>query len=257
MSGYNEMRGQKGVVLSDLHLFSGRSDGATCLESIRPTLESATILVLNGDIFDFRWSTLRDSQRTLAAALEWLGKLAGELSECRIHFIVGNHDCCRTFTAHLAQLAARQPRFQWHEYFLRLGPALFLHGDCAHRPMNHQGLNGFRELWRGDWQRGRLLTAGYRWVDRLGITRRVHEWHFPRQRTVERIAFYLDDACAGWRQSTRHCYFGHTHLPFADYEFNGVKFHNTGSAIRGMEFNPIIFETQLEPDLLSTHASGS
>lgn len=253
MTGKNTAPAQQGLVLSDLHLFSGRSEGYARMQSLQSVLGTVQILVLNGDIFDLRWSTLRDPQKTITAAVDWLGTLADKLPQCEIHFLLGNHDCCRKFAGELNRLAVTQPRFYWHEYFLRLGNALFLHGDCTHRPMNQCGLDEFRELWRGEWQRGGLLTAGYRWVDRLGITRRVHEWHFPRQKTVERIAFYLDDACAGWRQSTRHCYFGHTHLPFANYEINGVNFHNTGSAIRGMKFNPIMFKTQFEPGSLPAH----
>ncbi len=256
MIGNHTLPAQHGIVLSDLHLFSGRSEGVARMRSIHSLLHSVQTLVLNGDIFDFRWSTLRDPHASIAAAVEWLGALTEELSHCHIHFLLGNHDCCRKFTSELNQLAATQPRFHWYEYSLRLGSSLFLHGDCAHRPMNQRQLNEFRELWRGDWQRGGLLTAGYRWVDRLGITRRVHEWHFPRQKTVERIAFYLDSASAGWRQTIRDCYFGHTHLPFVNHEFNGVRFHNTGSAIRGMEFNPLRFETRLEPNPLPSQAAG-
>ena len=90
------------------------------------------------------------------------------------------------------------------------------------------------------------MATAYECVDRLGITRRVHEWHFPRRKTVERIAFYLDNACPGWREQTRDCFFGHTHLPFSNYEYNGINFHNSGSAIHNLDFNPILFETPLE-----------
>ena len=51
----------------------------------------------------------------------------------------------------------------------------------------------------------------------------------------------LDDAMPGWRHTTRDCYFGHTHLPFTGYEHEGIVFHNTGSAIRGMSFRPLFF----------------
>jgi UDP-2,3-diacylglucosamine pyrophosphatase LpxH len=42
----------RGVVLSDLHLFAQRSRGVDCVNRLRAELASATILVLNGDIFD-------------------------------------------------------------------------------------------------------------------------------------------------------------------------------------------------------------
>jgi UDP-2,3-diacylglucosamine hydrolase len=233
---------QRGIVVSDLHLFARRSRGAFRFDSIRGELSSAEVLVLNGDIFDFRWSTLGQHDKTLPVAVEWLRKVASDFPQCQIHFIVGNHDCTAAFLEELSQLAEALPRFQWHEYLLRLGPALFFHGDCAHRQMDHHALKRFRGKWQGDWRCGAALSAAYGCVDRLGITRRVHEWHFPRQKTLERIVFYLDRTNPGWRQRTRHCFFGHTHLPFTNYEYDGIQFHNTGSAIFNLDFNPILFE---------------
>jgi UDP-2,3-diacylglucosamine hydrolase len=236
----------RGLVVSDLHLFARRSRGAARFDSIRAQLGSAAVLVLNGDIFDFRWSILGSQDRTLPAAVNWLRNLANDFPDCRIHFVVGNHDCTSAFLGALDELAATLPRFQWHEYLLRLGPALFFHGDCAHRRMDHRGLNRFREHWQRDWRWSPALATAYECVDHLGITRRVHEWHFPRRKTMERIAFYLDNACPGWREQTRDCFFGHTHLPFSNYEFDGIHFHNTGSAIHNLDFNPIVFEARAE-----------
>jgi len=243
MSANGQKIKQRGIVISDLHLFARRSRGVARFNAVREELSNADVVVLNGDIFDFRWSTLGDQSKTLPAAMNWLRKLADDLPDCHIHFVVGNHDCTVAFQEELARLASALPRFQWHEYLLRIGPLLFVHGDCAHRHMNHHGLSRFRKLWQRDFTWSPASAVAYECVDRLGITRRVHEWHFPRQRTVERIAFYLDNSCPGWREHTRDCYFGHTHLPFADYEYDGIQFHNTGSAIHNLEFNPIWFET--------------
>jgi UDP-2,3-diacylglucosamine hydrolase len=82
------------------------------------------------------------------------------------------------------------------------------------------------------------MAGAYAWADRFGVTRLVHEWEFPRHPTVQRLLRFFDFECPGWRRDTRDCYFGHTHLPFADYEAEGIRFHNTGSAIRGAPFNP-------------------
>jgi UDP-2,3-diacylglucosamine hydrolase len=51
----------------------------------------------------------------------------------------------------------------------------------------------------------------------------------------------LDHILPEWREEIDHCYFGHTHLPFTDYSHDGVFFHNTGSAIKDMEFQPLAF----------------
>jgi UDP-2,3-diacylglucosamine pyrophosphatase LpxH len=256
MFSNGQQNGRPGLVISDLHLFARRSRGETRFASIRNQLHSTSVLVLNGDIFDFRWSTLGDGKRTLSAAIHWLRGLANDFPNCQIHFVVGNHDCTPAFLEALDELAAMLPRFQWYEYLLRLGPALFFHGDCAHRRMDDHGLSRFREHWQRDFRWSPALATAYEYVDRLGITRRVHEWHFPRRKTVERIAFYLDHVRPGWRKQTRDCFFGHTHLPFSNYEYEGIKFHNTGSAIHNLDFNPVFFETTHERDAVTARSAN-
>ena len=233
---------RRGLVVSDLHLFAHRSEGFTRFEALRGQLDTLDLLVLNGDTFDFRWSTLGDQEATVAAALEWLRGLVDDLPKCQVHFVFGNHDCLATFQAALTSQAAIWPRLHIHQEVFRLGPALFLHGDCANCPMGARELTQYRATWQQDRPRGQVAAAAYVWADRLGLTRLAHQWHFPRPETVRRVVHYLDQAHPGWRAETRDCYFGHTHLPFDNYAHEGIRFHNTGSAIRGMALNPIFFE---------------
>jgi len=211
---------------------------------LRDSLRALDVVVLNGDIFDFRWSTLSDLKATRAAAFCWLLGLADDLPACEIHFVMGNHDCHADFEGTLTLLETQLPNFHWHDTWLQLGSALFVHGDCAHATMDAAGFNGYRSVWRHDRQRGALAAAAYGCADRLGATRLAHAWHFPRERTLRRVAHYLDEALPYWRATTRDCYFGHTHLPFARHEHEGVVYHNTGSAIRGMPFRPAFFTTE-------------
>lgn len=233
---------QHGLVLSDLHWFSIRSTGEKCLAVIREDLAAASVIVLNGDTFDFRWSTLGSEEITIAAALDWLRAFVSDHPQAEIHFITGNHDCLAAFTSRLDALAASLPRFHWHETVLQLGGSLFVHGDCAHRPMDAAGLDHYRATWRHDKPRHCLLGHGYRVADRLGITWLAHRSHFTRAKTLARLTWYLDRAVPAWRETTRDCYFGHTHLPFRDHEWEGIRFHNTGSAIGGSPFAPVRFE---------------
>ncbi len=231
----------RGLVLSDLHLFSVRSEGTTRLESIGGRLAEADVIVLNGDTFDFRWSVAGDEAAGIGAALDWLKSFATQYGQAEIHFMVGNHDCLEAFTRRLDEVVAECPKFHWHETVLRIGTCVFLHGDCAHRLMDAEGLAAYRKEWKHDRQRGRMGGRIYQLADRLGITVAAHAVHFPRARTVGRLAAYLDSACPGWRVETRDCYFGHTHLPFEAYEVEGVRFHNTGSAIGSSAFRPLGF----------------
>ncbi len=228
-----------GLVVSDLHLFARRSIGRELMRELLPDLKTARVLVLNGDIVDFRWSTCAHHEATLQRSLDWLAELIAALPGCEIHYVLGNHDCLTGFKPALSKLARAQHLFHWHEYHLQLGDALFLHGDCTHWRMGKHDLQSYRDGWSRSRRRGQAATSAYRMFDRLGVTRLVHRWHFPIDRTLDRLTHHLDDAHAGWRERVRHCYFGHTHEPFDHLEREGVVFHNTGSAIRGMKFNPL------------------
>ena len=232
----------RGLAVSDLHLFARRSAGQQYLHALRSELEAANVLVLNGDIFDFRWSTLPSLEDTAAQAAEWLGELHAAYPQCRIHYVLGNHDCPAFFRGRLDALAAKLDRFHWHEFGVRLGTALFVHGDCTHGRMDPAGLRRFREDWDNDRRHGRWMTRAYLAVDRVGLTRAAHHCYFPRRTTVERAMHYLDHAAPDWRVHTTDCYFGHTHQPFSAYQHGDIRFHNTGSAIRGMGFNPLAFQ---------------
>lgn len=230
-----------GWVVSDLHLYARRSDGAEKMHALMPRLASASLLVLNGDIFDFRWSTLPSPEATVQGANHWLRNLLNDLPDTEIHYLIGNHDCLPAHQVMLTTLANDIPRFRWHEHSLQVGNRLFIHGDCTHYPMNMDALRSYRATWSRHGQRGRVAAKAYQVVDRLGFTRFAHRFQFPLEKTLQRLTHHLDDACNGWRERTRQCYFGHTHEPFQDVEHAGLMFHNTGSGIRGMPFNPISF----------------
>nr|WP_035601611.1 metallophosphoesterase [Haloferula sp. BvORR071] len=233
---------KKGLVVSDLHLFSARSSGEKLLEDLSPILRRVDLLVLNGDTFDFRWSTLASEHETLVAArwhLErWLKLFEGR----EIHYVIGNHDCLVGHCAILAEMAAASETLKVHEREFVLGDSLFLHGDCANRGMSPARLDAYREAWSRDRQRGAVGRGFYRVVDATGAGLMFHRVYFPQAATVARVSGYLDQALPQWREGIRNCYFGHTHMPFRDHEVGGVRFHNTGSGTRGMGFNPLEFE---------------
>ena len=125
-----------GVVVSDLHLFARRSDATRCLASIEEDLDQAKVLVLNGDTFDFRWSTMGHHDDTLKSAIAWLENLARKRPHQEIHLVLGNHDCLDAFVAELDALTEKHLRLFWHPVVVQLGKTLFPHGECANGNMN-------------------------------------------------------------------------------------------------------------------------
>ena len=232
---------KRGLVISDLHLFSPRSEGAGLMADLMDEVTKVDVLVLNGDIFDFRWSCLPDQSATIAAAIDWLAALLDDFNGESIHYILGNHDCLGAFSSRLDELVRTHPGFSCHPLRLILNRRLFLHGDCANRRMNEADLMKYRRAWSNHRQRGNLGRTLYKVADATGLSRRFHERHFPEAGTVSRVTHHLDHVLPAWREEIDHCYFGHTHLPFADHSRDGVLFHNTGSGIRGMGFQPLAF----------------
>ena len=230
-----------GLVISDLHLFSRRSRAEELLAGIKGEMIAADILVLNGDVFDFRWSALPDMRATIDASLDWLDALVALRAEKPTHYLLGNHDCVTGFTERLSGFAQARPSLACHESILHLGRNLFLHGDCANRRMDGERHRRFRETWSRDKQRSPFGRVLYDAADALGASRKVHDLWFPQNTTVRRVAHHLDQIMPGWREEIDHCYFGHTHLPFTRHSHEGVMFHNTGSAIRDMVFQPLAF----------------
>lgn len=230
---------KNGLVISDLHLFSGRSCGNDLVEELHDRIEQSDILVLNGDTFDFRWSTLPDEHATLEAASAWLSQLLSNFPRLEIHYVLGNHDCLISFCKILEDFESKNPLFHLHEFQCRLGSHLFLHGDCTNWGMTPEKLKRYRRAWSKDSPKGPLSKRLYRLVDSSGLGLLFHRLYFQQKSTVTRLERFLDRQPEG----VTTCYFGHSHVPFENHLHNGVTYFNTGSGIRGMGFLPQTFES--------------
>ena len=235
----------QGLVISDLHLFSRRSDGADLWSQAGDDHKDADTLVLNGDFFDFRWSHHPNEESSIAAAVAWVDRLLTSSRWRAVHYIFGNHDCLTSFQTRLEAFAADHAQLACHDHRLQIGRNLFLHGDCANRLMDAGALERYRDAWSRDRPRGAVRRVLYDGADALGLSRAFQELYFPRTRSVQRVAHHLNHVMPAWREDIDHCYFGHTHRPFRDLELEGVRFHNTGSGIRGMGFLPLTFNAQI------------
>ncbi|MDF1755468.1 MAG: metallophosphoesterase [Verrucomicrobiales bacterium] len=223
----------QGIVVSDLHLLSWRSDGDDHFEDLAGQLREVQALVLNGDIFDFRWA-IRPHSETVPEAIGWLESLRDRHPHLEIHFIPGNHDCIPAFVDAVKALDG----ITLHPHLCFLGRNLFLHGDAASYPMDQNGFRKFRAAWENDRPSRKSQARLYDLSDSLKLSELTHHLWFRGNVAVRRIEYHLEDAAPGWRDEIDHCYFGHTHMPVHGYEKDGVRFFNTGSAIRGMYFTP-------------------
>jgi len=228
---------RKTFFVSDLHLCSRRSQAPRHLSAIHAAASRADTFILGGDIFDFRWSTLPTADETVRHALRWLDDLVASHPRCDFHFVQGNHDCNRRFVAALESYSASRPNLTVHDYVLRQGKNVFLHGDAADHPaMCQQRLKKRREHWSRDETRSQVRHVLYD----LAVTARLHRLAgkvvHPRRRVVHRILGYLSRIHHGPETGVEHVYFGHTHDALLNYHYRGITFHNPGAPMPGLAF---------------------
>jgi UDP-2,3-diacylglucosamine hydrolase len=237
-----------GFVVSDLHMFSKRSDFKTHEPAIYEHAGAAEIFILNGDTFDFRWTTLPTIDQTVYEAIEWLRKLAVRFPKCHFHFILGNHDNNQAFIEALSKLAVRLVNLSWHPYYLKLGDTVFLHGDVSDKPMmDAADLEKHREEWLLDTPRHPFLHRVYDMAVHIGLHRMAQAAKYPKKRVVRRVLSYLDDVGLTKQNGVRHVYFGHTHGAMQNFEYGGLLFHNAGSPMKGLKFSILKVEISGPP----------
>ncbi|MGK0482531.1 MAG: hypothetical protein ACJAQ3_002511 [Planctomycetota bacterium] len=82
---------------------------------------------------------------TADAAIGWLLDLMAAAPGTEIHYVLGNHDHMPVLMDRLEVLADSVPRFHWHPFHVRLGNALFLHGDAGQPGMTPERMVVYRE----------------------------------------------------------------------------------------------------------------
>ena len=224
-----------GHVVSDLHLYAQRSVAARHLDTLHEAAARSSFFVLNGDIFDFRWSRLGGLNAAMEAGVGWLAELGGRHPHCRFHYVLGNHDAIEPFVRMVRDALPAIPNLTLHEAILKVGDSLFLHGDTALHPQAGLGPSS-RRLKPTDRVKGRTLSVLYRAVCASQLHRAVAAVATPR-RSARAILRALHREDGPWLRGVTDIYFGHTHLPFNNLEVGGYRFHNTGSAIVGMRWN--------------------
>ncbi len=224
---------RRGQTLSDLHLLTERSTADRYAGPIRDAAAGADLFVLNGDIFDFKWSTHRRLSRSLRSAEGWLDALVRTHPGCQFVVLTGNHDDLPEYREVLDGLARRRPNLRWERHTFRLGGKVFLHGDAMHGAADDAELDAFRARHRRRRPMGRTARRLYRAATaahlHVGVARAA-----PLRAVAGRVQRYLDGALTGGLDGVEQVYFGHLHRAFDGLDLHGRRFHNSGAAIRGL-----------------------
>lgn len=271
-----------GCFVSDLHLLSPRSMAPKWMSSIEAACRDSQLIVLGGDIFDFRWATLGGHLATLRAGRCWLNELLKQNPQARVVYILGNHDSHPDMQDLLDDLATKSGRLEWYPESYRLGDCLFCHGDILDAG-GRAGLADYRRKFHDERPPSRAAHHAYE----VAVAMRLHRtipslFHRPRatctrlcellnltpeapspngivspSSTVNpgsalrpRGAFSPASALSpggGFHSSVGHngvhrVFFGHTHVPIYELPLGSVQFFNPGAALRHLNFAPITFE---------------
>jgi UDP-2,3-diacylglucosamine hydrolase len=248
------MKQRKTHFVSDLHLFANRSSAPRIHDAIERALRCSDTFVLGGDIFDFRWSRYRSHEETIEQSLHWLKGLVAINPECRIHYLLGNHDANPSFISALQALTSDYPQLVHHPHILRLGNTTFLHGDIidAKIPFSvdfHELLDERRAAEELRSRPPGFQHSLYDVAVRTRVHRLVANLANSNTKVLGRVSQYLSWAGHGPESGTRNVYFGHTHRSMEKVTYDGMQFSNPGAAIQGIDFR--IIEVDLDQDRAS------
>ncbi|SHL28891.1 UDP-2,3-diacylglucosamine hydrolase [Desulfatibacillum alkenivorans DSM 16219] len=232
---------KQGVVVSDLHMFAQRSKAHEMMSQIGDLIAKSDMLVLNGDTFDFRWTTLPSVDYTIKEAIDWIDGLSKSFPNCKIHVVCGNHDCRGEYLSALEDLIAKNASVSWYEHFMSMNNLLFLHGDCDTRHTKVDKFVHWSEPYETSKKVSRVLALAYDQANKSGLTAFAQKLASPPHKASKKVFSYMSEIAPDILEHAEHVYFGHSHVPFSNYEYNGLHFHNTGCAVSSMEFNPIHF----------------
>ena len=235
----SSLSGDTGFVISDLHIFSCGSLYERHLPMLEDAARRHAVLVLNGDTFDFKRSRFRNNSETSAHAVEWLSSLCLRHPETMIHYVIGNHDCNRQFVDELRSIEKRLHNLRVSPDTLKIGNVLFIHGDVCDLPRGENDLAKLRARYEA-LERSLCSIVFAQIVTRTRVNFVEYIRH-SKQALADRILSYLEAAHPAELASTERIYFGHTHVPFADFHYRGLTFCNTGSAVRGLRLSPLEF----------------
>ncbi len=229
-----------GCFVSDLHLLSPRSVAHALQGSIDAACDDCGLIVLGGDIFDFRWANVGGHGYTLSAAQSWLESLIESNPSADVVYVLGNHDSHPDMQALLSQLSTTYSNFQWSAETWRRGDCLFCHGDILDAGSQAR-LAGYRRKFHHVQPASRAAHGIYDAAVAMRLHRTIPKlFHRPRS-TCTRLLELLDFASHPEWHDIRRVFFGHTHVPIYELPLGQIEFYNPGAALKHMNFAPITF----------------
>lgn len=221
------------------------------MPAIEAACRDSRLIVLGGDIFDFRWATLGGHQESLAATRRWLDDFCIRHAQAKIIYLMGNHDSHPDLQSLLVELSSRHTHFQWHAERYQAADCLFCHGDILDAG-GQEKLTSYRARFQHERQASRAAHGLYDAAVAMRLHRTIPKlFHRPRA-TCSRLCELLSinrpanstdqmNSAVQSSQLVQRVFFGHTHVPIYELTVAGLTYYNPGAALRHMNFAPIQF----------------
>jgi hypothetical protein len=225
---------KKCLTLSDIHYGNvGSSSKHLMHNAIYPAVQKSELVVFNGDWLGIIPKKRRDLENIVSENLVELEKWLDENPKTLFGFVLGNHDRVELFLEGLKELERKHPNLIVSSKYLRMGDALFLHGDQHSRVK----LNTFDDISPGS----QVLSseARKRYVKNFKAIPPTEIAEYQR-----RIIHNLQEEDPQLLVGVKHIFSGDTHKPYTNNEFEGFMMHNTGGAVerKNKRFNMLNFE---------------
>ena len=232
-----------GCFFADLHLFSPRSVYDCYREGLRTLCKSCDLVVLGGDIFDLRWTSLGSHVRTIEAAQAWIEQFCHDHIHAKIVYLLGNHDSHPDLVQSLLRASSACSNFHWSAEQFRLGDCLFLHGDVLNAGLRADGLTRYRRRFHNEKTQSRMRHGAYD----VAVALRLHKYiphlrHSP-QSTCRQLFNAISMSVPTGVAHPQRVFFGHTHVRLRAFRYGPMEFNNPGAAIKHIPFSPIKFST--------------
>jgi UDP-2,3-diacylglucosamine hydrolase len=227
-----------GFVISDLHIFTEWTSVEFYMEKIHKAADNSDFFVLNGDIFDFKWSTLPTAEETAEKAADWLKNICNTSPACSFYYILGNHDAHIKMLPALRLLEKQLKNFKWSPTHFFIGSFLFLHGDLLFKIKKTTPFHRPDDTYLKAEPKHRILSKGYNMAIGFG----AHHVVTGVLRTKQCASYsysVLKKHSIPEMSRVSDVFIGHTHASFSNFRFKDLTFHNTGSAVADLHCNMI------------------
>jgi UDP-2,3-diacylglucosamine hydrolase len=233
-----------GFVVSDLHIFTKWTTVEKYMQEINNAACKSDFGVFNGDIFDFKWSTLNSSKKTAEEASKWILKICKSNPRCNFYYIMGNHDAHIVFPEYLNSITKQVKNFKWSASHFFIGTFLFMHGDLLFTLKKSSPFKRPENKFMSKAPKRKYQVNSYNFAINMGAQKFVSSFMNTKQ-TSKYITKVLKNNYTDQLDNVNDVYIGHTHAAFSNFKYENYIFHNTGSAISGLECNILNIKTKI------------